>query len=58
MILISDGVYDTLTEVELEKILFQNISSHDAAEQIIDAVESKQKANQDNATILILEKGW
>ncbi len=58
VILISDGVYDTLTEVELEKILFQNISSHDAAEQIIDAVESKQKANQDNATILILEKGW
>ncbi|MFG0214645.1 PP2C family protein-serine/threonine phosphatase [Brevibacillus porteri] len=58
VILCSDGVYDTLTEMELEKILFQNIAAHDAADQIIEAVESKQKANQDNATILILEKGW
>ncbi|MGK5507055.1 PP2C family protein-serine/threonine phosphatase [Brevibacillus formosus] len=58
VILCSDGVYDTLTEMELEQILFQNITAHDAADQIIEAVESKQKANQDNATILILEKGW
>ncbi|MBG9943122.1 protein phosphatase 2C domain-containing protein [Brevibacillus formosus] len=58
VILCSDGVYDTLTEIELEQILFQNIAAHDAADQIIEAVESKQKANQDNATILILEKGW
>lgn len=58
IILCSDGVYDTLTEMELEQILFQNIAAHDAADQIIEAVESKQKANQDNATILILEKGW
>ncbi|MBY0088821.1 protein phosphatase 2C domain-containing protein [Brevibacillus sp. M2.1A] len=58
VILCSDGVYDTLTEMELEQILFQNIAAHDAADQIIEAVESKQKANQDNATILILEKGW
>ncbi|MGF9908951.1 PP2C family protein-serine/threonine phosphatase [Brevibacillus porteri] len=58
VILCSDGVYDTLTEMELEQVLFQNIAAHDAADQIIEAVESKQKANQDNATILILEKGW
>lgn len=58
VILCSDGVYDTLTEMELEQILFQKIAAHDAADQIIEAVESKQKANQDNATILILEKGW
>lgn len=58
VILCSDGVYDTLTEMELEQILFQKITAHDAADQIIEAVEGKQKANQDNATILILEKGW
>ncbi|MED1780745.1 protein phosphatase 2C domain-containing protein [Brevibacillus fortis] len=58
VILCSDGVYDTLTEMELEQILFQKIAAYDAADQIIEAVESKQKANQDNATILILEKGW
>lgn len=58
VLLLSDGVYDTLTELELERILFQKISANDAAEQIIEAVESKQKANQDNATVVILEKGW
>ncbi len=58
VILCSDGVYNTLTEVELEDILSKPISAYDAAEEIIEAIERKQLTHQDNATVVILEKGW
>ena len=54
--LYSDGVYNSLTEVEMEKILTQNMAPYDAAQEIIEAVERKGRKNQDNATIVILEK--
>ncbi len=56
--LFSDGVYDTLTEVELEKMLSQHAPPYDIAQDIIKAVEQKRFKNQDNATIVILEKTW
>ncbi|WP_139488170.1 PP2C family protein-serine/threonine phosphatase [Brevibacillus dissolubilis] len=55
VILTSDGVYNTLTEVELERILAKGLSPHDAAEEIIGAVERKRLKYQDNATIIIME---
>ncbi|MEG0498037.1 MAG: protein phosphatase 2C domain-containing protein [Carnobacterium sp.] len=56
--LFSDGVYDSLTEVEMEKIFSQYSPPHDSAQNIIKAVEQKRLKNQDNATIVILEKNW
>ncbi|EAZ83705.1 PP2C family serine/threonine-protein phosphatase [Lysinibacillus fusiformis] len=56
--LFSDGIYDALTEVEMEKILSQQAPPYDLAQNIIKAVEQKRLKNQDNATILILEKIW
>ncbi|WP_409359894.1 MULTISPECIES: PP2C family protein-serine/threonine phosphatase [Aneurinibacillus] len=58
VILCSDGVYNSVTEIELEKILSKNISPYDAAQEIIEAVEYKRLRNQDNATVIILENGW
>lgn len=58
VILCSDGVYETLTEIEIERILTQSRSTQDAAQAIIEAVEHKNKKNQDNATVVILENGW
>lgn len=55
IILCSDGVYNTMTEVELEAILSQPIAPNDAAEEIIAAIEAKGLANQDNATIVIVD---
>ncbi|WP_166241080.1 PP2C family protein-serine/threonine phosphatase [Paenibacillus turpanensis] len=58
VILCSDGVYHALSEVELEDIFKRNRSPQKAAEAIIEAVELKSRPNQDNATIIILDKGW
>lgn len=56
--LYSDGIYNTLTEIEMEKILSQNSPPQDIAEKMIEAVERKQYKKQDNASIVILEKKW
>ncbi|MCM3340828.1 protein phosphatase 2C domain-containing protein [Paenibacillus sp. MER TA 81-3] len=55
VILCSDGVYNTLTEVEMEHILSKPLPPHDAAEEIIEAIEQKRLANQDNATVIIVD---
>lgn len=54
--LYSDGVYNTLTEVEMENILSQHSPPQDIAEKMIEAVKEKQLKKQDNASIVILEK--
>jgi PPM family protein phosphatase len=58
VILASDGVYNTLSELELERILISRRTPHDAAEAIIEAVDRKGLKNQDNATVVIMDKGW
>ncbi len=40
--LFSDGIYDTLTEVEMEKILSQQAPPYDLAQNMIKAVEQKR----------------
>ncbi|WP_156430968.1 PP2C family serine/threonine-protein phosphatase [Paenibacillus sp. FJAT-26967] len=56
VILCSDGVYNALTEVEMEKILRSSTSPEDSAQGMIDAIEVKNLGYQDNATVIILEK--
>ncbi|MGE7022165.1 protein phosphatase 2C domain-containing protein [Solibacillus cecembensis] len=56
--LFSDGIYDSLTEIEMENIFSQQVSPYDIAQNTIKTVEQKRLKNQDNATILILEKKW
>ncbi|MNZ91012.1 Serine/threonine phosphatase stp [compost metagenome] len=55
VILCSDGVYDALTEVEMEHILMQRSSPQDMAEEMIFTIERKSYKHQDNATVIILE---
>ena len=54
--LFSDGIYDALTEVELEQLLSRQAAPYDIANNIIHVIEKKHLKNQDNATIVILEK--
>lgn len=56
--LFSDGIYDSLTEVEMEQIVSQQVPPYDIAQNVIKAVEQKRLKNQDNATIVVLEKKW
>jgi serine/threonine protein phosphatase PrpC len=56
IILCSDGVYNSITEIEMEKALMKNLSPDKAAEEIINIIKAKNIKNQDNATIIILEK--
>lgn len=56
IILCSDGVYNSLSELEMEEVLSQNITPTQAAEAIIGIIKRKNVSNQDNATIIILEK--
>jgi serine/threonine protein phosphatase PrpC len=55
IILCSDGVYNSITELELENVLALNLKPNDTAERIIRAINAKKIHNQDNATIVILK---
>ncbi|MGG4108461.1 PP2C family serine/threonine-protein phosphatase [Paenibacillus lautus] len=55
IILCSDGVYDALTEVEMEQILMRGLPPQDAAEEMISLIERKSYKHQDNATVIILQ---
>lgn len=56
IILCSDGVYNSISEIEMEKILVKNKTADKASEEIIDSIKKKKYTKQDNATIIILEK--
>ena len=56
IILCTDGVYDSLSKQELIQILDHNEDVQELAEDIIDKVLIKEKPNQDNATLVVLEK--
>lgn len=55
VLLISDGVYNTLSEIEMEHILERSMSPDEAADLLIEEIERKRLRNQDNATVVILE---
>ncbi|MFO7820369.1 MAG: protein phosphatase 2C domain-containing protein [Halanaerobacter sp.] len=56
LILCTDGVYDSLSEVELGQLLAQSKGIQKIAEEIIRKVISKGQPRQDNATVVVLEK--
>jgi PPM family protein phosphatase len=57
VLLCSDGVYNTLSEIEMENILSLPLSPFDAAQAMIERIEEKRLAGQDNATVMIVQ-GW
>lgn len=54
VILCSDGVYNSLPEIEMESILGKTMDPFETAEEIVDAIRAKNYSKQDNATIIIL----
>lgn len=55
VVLCSDGVYNSLSELEMERILSQKISPFQAADDLINRINKKSLPNQDNATLVIIE---
>lgn len=53
ILIYSDGV-ETLSQIELEKILSRRASAQKTAQAIITAVEEKNVKSKDNATIIVL----
>ncbi len=56
LVLCSDGVENNLTERELEKMLARDLHPMQEAHLVLDRVMDKNIVNQDNATIIVLEK--
>lgn len=56
IVLCSDGVYNSISEFEIENILMKNIKPYKASEEIINVIKNKNYLKQDNATIIILQK--
>lgn len=56
VILCSDGVYNSINEIELERALMKKIKPSAASEEIMGMIREKNLVKQDNATIVILEK--
>jgi len=54
VLLCSDGVYNSLPEIEMESILRKPVHPINTAEEIIDAIKAKNKSRQDNATVIVL----
>lgn len=54
VLLYSDGV-ETLNQIELENLLARKAPAYDLADDIIDAINHKNKKSKDNSTIIIIE---
>lgn len=55
IILCSDGVYNSVNEIEMERVLSKKISPECACDEIIEIIRRKNSPKQDNATIIVLE---
>ncbi|HOV27081.1 MAG TPA: protein phosphatase 2C domain-containing protein [Pseudobacteroides sp.] len=55
VILCSDGVYNSISEIEMETILMSKLKPQEVAEEIIEMIKAKNFPKQDNATIIIME---
>jgi serine/threonine protein phosphatase PrpC len=55
IILCSDGVYNSVTEIEMERVLSKKITPECACNEIIEIIKRKNSPKQDNATIIVLE---
>ncbi len=61
VILCSDGVYNSISEIEIEEVFVKNLAPQATAEAIMQIIKGKRIKKQDNATIVILkvaEKGF
>ncbi|MFW6281369.1 MAG: PP2C family protein-serine/threonine phosphatase [bacterium] len=56
IILCSDGIYNNLTDYEFEMILSERNKPEKDAENIMFRVKDKNVNNQDNATVIVLER--
>jgi serine/threonine protein phosphatase PrpC len=56
VILCSDGVYNSITEIEIEESLKKSIHPNKVAEEIVERIQRKRMPEQDNATVVILER--
>lgn len=54
VLICSDGVYNSLSEIELEKILRKNMQPFETAEKIMQTIQEKNYSKQDNATVIVL----
>lgn len=54
VLLYSDGV-ETLNQIELENLLARKAPAYDLADDIIDAINRKNKKSKDNSTIIIID---
>lgn len=55
LLLLSDGVFHTLSEEELQQIMGQSMCAEEAASVIQERILAYQKANQDNFTAVIID---
>ena len=56
LLLCSDGLYRTVTEQELQILLFHSQNIQDAAEQICTLIQQRMDPEQDNVTFILIEK--
>jgi serine/threonine protein phosphatase PrpC len=54
ILLASDGIF-TLSEVEIQNILQQDLSAQQLVQKLLQAVQDKNKYNQDNTTVLVVK---
>lgn len=55
LLLLSDGVFHTLSEEELQEIMERSACAEDAASVIQERILAYQKANQDNFTAVVMD---
>ncbi len=58
LILCSDGVYNSVSEIEMERVLSKKLTPDGASQEIMELIRRKNSSRQDNATIIILEKKY
>lgn len=56
LLLCSDGLYRTVTDQELQILLFHSQNIQDAAEQICTLIQQRMDPEQDNVTFILIEK--
>lgn len=56
LLLCTDGVYKTLANEEIKKLLISDMKAELISKKIIDEIKIKDKKNQDNATYILIEK--
>ena len=54
VLLYSDGA-EVLNQIELENLLARKAPAYDLADDIIDAINHKNKKSKDNSTIIIID---